>query len=350
MPGSAAFGARIHIASRRIAAALFAVPLLGYGLRIVVGILKLPRLNLHLRRVDAEVQEVLRRLYTELEAMRAATVDRAAFEAQTTPLIARVAALEVAWRQNVPAFLNAVGTVPAFSHELTDLRQHLERAIARLEQAEASARAIWERVDSLGRDARPQAARGNGAVPEDGTPRATVSRILTPEKIAAARKNGAFRLNLGYGHTMLPDYVNVDLRDMPGVDVVAEATRLPFEAGSIDEIFSAHLVEQFPQETMEHRLLPYWHSLLRPGGTLRVVASDAAAMIAGTREGTYAFDDFRDMIFGSRNGAGDHRHNLFTADSLRRMLHQAGFADIEVPVTGRRNGQCLEFEICARRI
>ena len=46
------------------------------------------------------------------------------------------------------------------------------------------------------------------------------------------------------------------MRDLPGVDVVAKAGDLPFEPGSVDEIYSAHLLEHFPQEAMRRRLLP----------------------------------------------------------------------------------------------
>jgi SAM-dependent methyltransferase len=57
---------------------LFAVPLLGYGLRIFVGILKLPRMAHHLRRLDcetrrsaAEIQEYQRRLDSETRRVAA---------------------------------------------------------------------------------------------------------------------------------------------------------------------------------------------------------------------------------------------------------------------------------------
>ncbi|HTV30878.1 MAG TPA: class I SAM-dependent methyltransferase [Xanthobacteraceae bacterium] len=47
---------RVYIMMRRAAAAVFRIPVLGYLARISVGILKLPRLNFHLRRLDQEAQ------------------------------------------------------------------------------------------------------------------------------------------------------------------------------------------------------------------------------------------------------------------------------------------------------
>ena len=139
------------------------------------------------------------------------------------------------------------------------------------------------------------------------------------------------------------------MRELPGVDVVAEVGDLPFAAGRVDAIASAHLLEHFPQETLRRRLLPYWFNLLRPGGSFRAVTPDAAAMLAGAGAGTYAFEEFREVVFGAQDYPGDYHYNLLTPDSLRGLLAEAGFQDIEVPVAGRRNGKCFEFEITARR-
>lgn len=53
---------RLYGSLRPIAAAIFAIPILGYLARIVVGIAKLPRLNFHLRRLEIRLNEVSGRL------------------------------------------------------------------------------------------------------------------------------------------------------------------------------------------------------------------------------------------------------------------------------------------------
>jgi predicted SAM-dependent methyltransferase len=187
---------------------------------------------------------------------------------------------------------------------------------------------------------------GSGATAAS-RPKVLQSRVLEPDKVAAARASGSLRVNLGCGHIMLPDYINVDMRDLPGVDVIAEVGDLPFEAGTVDEITSAHLVEHFPQEELRRRLLPYWRSLLKPGGTLRVVTPDGAAMLSGIADGSYSFADFRDVLFGGQDYEGDFHFNLLTPDSLGHLAEEAGFGAVEIPVQGRRNGQCFEFELVA---
>ena len=364
---------RVYFATRAFAARLYAIPLLGYALRILVGILKLPRFNMHLRRLD----EMVRRLDEMVRRLEASTTGNTHVNAASAPLDARVAALEGAWRQHVPAFLNAVGTVPALAGELSRLRALMEQAAVRLDNSDASirairdriesteglmeqaavrldnsdasTRAIWDRIELIRRELLFELAHGaRRQVQADVS--TTIVRILASDKVAAAQAGGVLRLNLGCGHIALPDYINVDMRDLPGVDVVADIGKLPFERSSVAEIFSAHLVEHFPQEAMHRRLLPYWHSLLRPGGIFRAITPDAAAMLAGAGAGTYGFDDFREAVFGSQDYAGDYHYNLFTPDSFRVLLEQAGFSNIEVPVAGRRNGKCFEFEITARRV
>ena len=63
-------------------------------------------------------------------------------------------------------------------------------------------------------------------------------------------------------------FVNVDMRELPGIDVVAPADELPFEPGTVAEIFSSHTLEHFPELELRRRLLPYWFALLREGGTI----------------------------------------------------------------------------------
>lgn len=160
---------------------------------------------------------------------------------------------------------------------------------------------------------------------------------------------GSIRLNLGCGHLPLEGYVNVDGRELPGVDLVADVESLPFESESIEEIFSAHFLEHFAEENLVRRLLPHFHSLLRRGGTLRAVVPDAGAMIAQFSAGLLPYEDLREVLFGGQEYDGDFHYNMFTAESLSDLLRNAGFVDVQVLATGRRNGKSLELEVSCSR-
>jgi hypothetical protein len=133
------------------------------------------------------------------------------------------------------------------------------------------------------------------------------------------------------------------------VDIVADLGNLPFEQGEVTEIFSSHVLEHFPEEELVRRLLPYWVSLLAPGGMFRVIVPDADTMMRSWAEGTMSFDDLRLATFGDQEYEGDFHFTMFTPATMRAHLSNAGLVDVNVDVQGRRNGVCYEMEITATR-
>jgi len=161
---------------------------------------------------------------------------------------------------------------------------------------------------------------------------------------------GALRVNLGCGEKPLDGYVNVDFRPLPGVDVVADVRRLPFEAGTVDEVASAHLVEHFRQHQLETLILPYWRSLLAPDGAVRIVCPNWAVMIEQLNAGELAFDDFKTVTFGLQDYSGDDHFAMYTPTTLTAVLERAGFGRIEVLEERRQNGNSPEMELLAHPI
>jgi len=160
---------------------------------------------------------------------------------------------------------------------------------------------------------------------------------------------GPIRLNLGCGHIPLAGYVNIDMRELPGVDVVAPVDGVPVDSMTVEEIFSAHVLEHFPELELSRKLLPYWFSLLRPGGVFRAIVPDLASMIDQYQQGDIDFEALRLVAYGGQEYEGDFHFTAFTPESLGLLLTDAGFEDVDTLATGRPNGDCLEFEITARR-
>ena len=156
------------------------------------------------------------------------------------------------------------------------------------------------------------------------------------------------RVNLGCGEKPVPGYINVDMRKLPDVDVVADVRRLPFEAGSLSEVMSAHLVEHFRQEELRLAMLPYWRSLLREDGTLRIICPNWEATVELLRQGALSWQDFKVLTFGLQDYEGDDHFAMYTPASLTDLLEGAGFEAVNVLVTERMNGACPEMELTAR--
>jgi Methyltransferase domain len=268
-------------------------------------------------------------LRVQNEVSRLASSIPEASKVQVSPLIAKV--------QDVETHLQSVE------------RQLQEDIGGRGRRVDDTLRFLLDRVEFVRRELMFEVRYGaRNEAPSGSSRRGVEPRILSPEKVEAARVSGPLRLNIGCGHVPEDNYINIDMRELPNVDVVAEAGALPFEPGSVDEIYSAHLVEHFPQQELQRWLLPHWRNLLKPGGRIRAITPDGEAMLAGIAQGSYTFNDFREVLFGGQDYEGDFHYNLFTPNSLRRTVEDAGFTDIGIPMRGRRNGQCFEFELTAR--
>jgi predicted SAM-dependent methyltransferase len=153
------------------------------------------------------------------------------------------------------------------------------------------------------------------------------------------------KLNLGAGHVLMSDHLNVDVRQLPGIDIVADVRKLPFGPGEVTEVFSAHLLEHFPIEEMRRSVLPYWVSLLRDGGRFVAVVPDMETMAAEFIAERIPPADFIEVVYGGQEYAGDFHFAGFTRGTLTALLEEAGLSEVAVVESGRRNGMCYEMEV-----
>ena len=235
------------------------------------------------------------------------------------------------------------------TRDLSGLRGQVENLSdlrGQVENLSGSIHYLLGRVEFVRRELMFEMRYGVSDSLSQGSQLKAQTKILSPEKLLAFRKE-KLKLNLGCGHIPLQYYLNVDRRELPGVDIVAEVDELPFEQEEIDEILSTHLLEHFPQEYLNRKLLPYLFKLLRKGGEFRAVVPDAEAMIKEYSKGEYQYDDMREVIYGAQDYEGDFHFNMFTPLSLERILKDSGFEQVTLLDSARRNGKCFEFEILA---
>jgi hypothetical protein len=79
---------------------------------------------------------------------------------------------------------------------------------------------------------------------------------------------GPVRLHVGSGDKRLPGWVNVDLKRLPGVDVVADVTR-GLRFSDVEAIFAEHFLEHLAVDDALAFLLEA-HRVLRPAAWLRL--------------------------------------------------------------------------------
>jgi hypothetical protein len=229
------------------------------------------------------------------------------------------------------------GTITALGAEVADL----DRSVT------ADLDELAKRFEFVRKEMLFELRYGKREVKVEGSDHEIEPRILNAKKWEAMAQ--AIRLNLGAGHVTNDGYLNVDARELPDIDVLADVGNLPVEKGSVAEIYAAHLLEHFPVEELRSVLLPYWVSLLREGGEFVAVVPDMETMIREYAAGRMSFEELREVTYGTQEYEGDFHFNGFSQESLRALFESAGLGETSVRVAARRNGMCYEMEIVGVR-
>jgi predicted SAM-dependent methyltransferase len=121
---------------------------------------------------------------------------------------------------------------------------------------------------------------------------------------------------------------------------------LPVAEGSVDILYTSHMLEHLDKVEADHFLTKALH-ILRPGGTLRIAVPDLAKHIAFYMESGDG-NGFLDRmfvcmprprslsarlamaLFGTR-----HHQWMYDGESLTRLLNKHGFVDIRVLESGQ---------------
>jgi predicted SAM-dependent methyltransferase len=151
------------------------------------------------------------------------------------------------------------------------------------------------------------------------------------------REVSAVRLNWGCGsHTAL-GWINSDVKDIPGVDLVADIRDgLPIETASVDYAVSVHALPELPYPTLVPALEEL-RRVLKPGGVLRLVLPDLDKAVDAYREGNAGYFKIAPEEADSLSGRFilhilwyGYSKSLFTAEFTTDLLAEAGFEAIEV--------------------
>lgn len=147
---------------------------------------------------------------------------------------------------------------------------------------------------------------------------------------------GVRRLNWGCGEHPEPGWLNSDIKNVPGIDIVADVrTGLPLETGSIAYITSIHALPELPYPDLIPALREL-HRVLKPGGALRLALPDLERGIAAYQSGDAEYfhvpdEDARSIgaKFVTQMVWYGYSRTLFVPDFVQELLERAGFARVE---------------------
>jgi len=149
-------------------------------------------------------------------------------------------------------------------------------------------------------------------------------KASTPVKVSEG-----IRLNLGCGLYKIEGLINVDQRESVHPDLLADALRLPYEPGTVDEIYAGHLLEHLTWDEGQ-AALRHWHSILKIGGTIMITVPDFDFLAKQYLENPTAANmrAMNDLYIYSYVQESLHRY-CYGPALLKAAMTEAGFGEVE---------------------
>lgn len=143
------------------------------------------------------------------------------------------------------------------------------------------------------------------------------------------------RLNWGCGNDTPAGWINSDVKDQPGIDVVADIVEgLPLDDESMDCIVSIHALPMISYPDLVP-VLRELRRILKPAGILRLALPDVHKGIEALQRGDRSYFLIPDEDVQSVGGKFvvhmlwyGYSVTLFTADFIEELLYKAGFSDV----------------------
>lgn len=149
-------------------------------------------------------------------------------------------------------------------------------------------------------------------------------------------------LDIGCGAARLEGYVGIDINPA-FTGYSADARHLPCRDGTVDAIYSSHLIEHVRGTDV---LLAEWFRVLRPGGVLTVRCPNLLGMVTRWLEmGPERWEwYFTQHLFGWADVPAEMRHCTgFEQQTLADALTRAGFVDVECNEVETRHSSGPEY-------
>ena len=147
------------------------------------------------------------------------------------------------------------------------------------------------------------------------------------------------RLEIGCGKKPRQGYLTCDVRELPEVNYVCAADKLPFEENTVDEVYSRHVVEHFTIKEFL-KVLEEWNRVLKIGGVVYIICPNLLYHLKQVLEGSHASfytkesgKNARYWGFGSLFGWQQDEYDIhkfgYYFELLKDILEELGFENIK---------------------
>jgi len=153
----------------------------------------------------------------------------------------------------------------------------------------------------------------------------TVEEEVEDESIEGEKKTKGIKLNLGCGDFRIEEegFVNIDARELPTVDVVADITELPYDDNSIEFIYAGHILEHCEDW---RKALTEWKRVLKPEGEIIITIPDIVKAISLYSLGMASEDLLKAIVRGGEDVT--YHKDVWWGGRLATAMIEIGFREI----------------------
>lgn len=157
------------------------------------------------------------------------------------------------------------------------------------------------------------------------------------------------KINAGSGEDVRTGFINVDIQNLPGVDLLLDCRDLSiFDDESVDFIVAQRLLEYIPRKDML-LTLKEWYRVLKINGCVEIRVTDISLLTKSLYLNNVSSEmGFHDemvisLIYGQQLSEYDVKYNGFTSSFLQGVLTGCGFTiinsekeDLDCIITGQK--------------
>jgi len=135
-------------------------------------------------------------------------------------------------------------------------------------------------------------------------------------------------------------YLQMDSKDLPGIDVVGDVRKIPFKDNELDEVYGHWILEHFYYREISD-ILKEWYRVLKPGGLLHLVTNNGQAHIESYLNFVIDIHELNRMLFGvdlinpQKHTEIEDLHKIIWTKELVKHFFNPIFSKVEIKETWR---------------
>jgi hypothetical protein len=135
-------------------------------------------------------------------------------------------------------------------------------------------------------------------------------------------------LNIGGGGIKMTNTLSLDMRELEGVDIIADARKIPRPDDFFEGALASHVIEHFVKA--EHTsLVLEWRRVIQPGGKIYIACPDIEVCCRYFIENYKGKRDYwYQCLYGLPQGPSMQHLSGLTKPYLQDLMDQCGFHDL----------------------